>query len=143
MAGLVALLAAAPAAADLVRGTSAQGVAFVDGGIGRAEVEALQAERARYSLRVLTAARGSGAYLAGVRLQIRDARGQVVLAREMEGPWLLADLPEGRYEIAAVFGWQTRSAAVALHAGEHRQVDLYFDVPDDAQHGAAAAGAAR
>jgi hypothetical protein len=72
---LLALACAAHAAVD---GRTPDGIAFVEGGIGQDEVQSLQAESRRYTLRVRTAARGSGAYLTDVDLSIRDAARHVV-----------------------------------------------------------------
>ena len=55
------------------RGTSATGVAYASGGASDEELEALRAERLKYSFWLTTAARRSGAYLARVRVRINEA----------------------------------------------------------------------
>ena len=81
-----------------------EGVAYVEGGIGLDESQAMETESRGFSLRLRTAARGSGAYLADVDLTIRDAQGHEVFHRQLGAPWLLIDLPPGRYEIVGVNG---------------------------------------
>ncbi len=132
---LAALLALAlgPAGA-LQRGTSATGVAYVSGGVGDDETRALAAERHAYSLWLTTAVRRSGAYLSDVLVRIREAdSGLLVLDARMDGPWLFAALPPGRYEVEAVRQdlapgrVEIKRDTLALAAGEQRRTVLYFD----------------
>lgn len=134
LAGALALLTPA-AHAQVSRGVTAQGVAYVDGGVGRAEIEELYGERSRYGLWVVMAARGSGAHLTDVHVRILDRSGRVAFERDLQGPWLLVDLPPGRYEVHAVFGSQMRSSVATLQPGGRRQVVFYFDVADDVPPG--------
>lgn len=130
---VVLSFAVGPAGA-LERGTSATGVAYVSGGVGDDETHALAAERDAYSLWLTTAVRRSGAYLSGVLVRIREAdSGLLVLDTRMDGPWLFAALPPGRYEVEAVrqdlaLGRiEIKRDTVALAAGERRRTVLYFD----------------
>ena len=92
---LLALLAF-PALAATVREHTADGIAFIEGGIGAEDRQVLDAERDRYAVLVLTAARGSGAWLADVHVGIRDDAGKSVFERQLQAPWLLIDMPPGR-----------------------------------------------
>jgi hypothetical protein len=120
------------------RGTSAAGVAYASGGAGDEELEALRAERLKYSFWLTTAARRSGAYLAGVRVRISEAEGsRRVLEHVMTGPWLFADLPLGRYEIEAILldertgRLEIQRGTTNIHPGDHHQMLLYFSTGDE------------
>lgn len=112
-------------------GNTVRGGAFVSGGIGESEILALDAQRDRFSLWVITAAKLSGAYLADVRIRITDAKKALVLEQKIEGPWLLVDLPLGRFEVEASLGDQSLKRATTIHAGDHHQMVFYFDVAAD------------
>jgi len=127
---LIAALAVPPASA-LTRSQSAQGWAFLEGGVGRAEIESMDAEKGKYSLWIITAARVSGAYLADVELSIADAKGVKVFERRLQGPWLFIDLPLGSYEVRARVGKETVARGTMIHPGDHHQMVLYFDVEGD------------
>src|SRR5262245_12907387 len=103
---LVAVLtfAGAVPASAMTRGTTTDGMAFLVGGIGSDEIVAMQAERPKYRLWVVTATRPHGAHLADVQVRVVRADGAVVFDQKLEGPWLLLDLPPGRYEVEASFG---------------------------------------
>jgi hypothetical protein len=137
-AALCGLWLSAQLAHGLERGTSATGVALASGGSSREEQEMLYAERQRYSFWLTTAARHSGAYLAGVRVRITEADGSKrVLEHVMDGPWLFADLPLGRYEVEAILlhertgRLEIQRASTQIHAGDHHQMVLYFSTGDD------------
>ncbi|HEY9023627.1 MAG TPA: hypothetical protein VIP05_04940 [Burkholderiaceae bacterium] len=125
------LLALAPPALALTRGASPQGWALLDGGVGRSEVESMEAERGRYSLWIITAARVSGAYLADVDISITNDKGAKVFERRLEGPWLMIDLPLGRYEVQARLGQESLKRVTTIHRGDHHQMVFHFGVDAD------------
>ncbi len=127
------VLAAAPAFA-LQRGTSPTGVAYVSGGVGEDEQQLLHGQRRDYSFWLTTAVRRTGAHLAGVLVRIRDAdSGLLVLDTRMDGPWLFAKLPLGRYEIEAtrqdlaLGRIEVQRGTTTIHPNDHHQLLLYFD----------------
>lgn len=132
-AGLIAAAAlfATAGSPAATRGVAPGGSAFLEGGIGRAEIEAMEAERGKYSLWIITAVRVSGAYLADVKLRITDESGRVVLQRQLQAPWLLIDLPLGRYEIEAVYEGQVQRRTTTIHPGDHHQAVFHFDAEGD------------
>lgn len=130
----VAKAGGAPTAAGLVRGKSDQGVSFVSGGVTIDDRKTMRAERGSYNLWIATVAKRSGAYLSDVRLAITRAGDKApLLARTMDGPWLLATLPPGRYDIVATMPGegankeQTIKNQVQLAKTGERQAVLRFD----------------
>lgn len=108
-------------AALLVGATSAQTAVETEcGGVGLEAREALAAED--WSLRV-EAAQPDGSYLGDFSARILQD-GAVVVEAACDGPWLLARLPAGRYEVVATHRGETRSRAVEL--GETGQAVATF-----------------
>jgi hypothetical protein len=105
----------------------------VSGGIGSDEVATINAERRRYGMAILTAATGTGAFLSDVHIRITDEHAAPVLETQMDGPWLLVDLPPGRYTIEAGLDGQVKKTTVPLGAGAHQQATFYFDTHDEVQ----------
>lgn len=133
---LAAALAAALSAGATVRGTTPDGIAWVSGGVGAAEKTELQGLRNDFSFWLTTAALRSGAHLDGARVRIRDTeRNRVVLELVMDGPWLFAALPVGRYEVEAILQMDNgrlliERGTTAIHPGDHHQMLLYFPTGD-------------
>ncbi len=123
----------------VTRGNTAEGRAFVSGGVGEEEARQLQAERARYSLSVRTAAKRSGAFLADVHIRIRNAAQTTVFDQDLDGPWLMIDLPGGRYEVEARFAGQSQRQVTTIALQGHQQLDFRFASDADTDPSKAAA----
>ena len=97
------------------------GVPYVTGGIGSDESQALKAQQSKYALSLTFAVSSGGqnAFLASVPVKITDASGTAVLDVTTAGPYLLVDLPPGRYEIITTHAGKEQRANVLLAAGGH------------------------
>lgn len=78
-------------------------VTFRSGGIGQAESKAMQAARSQYSLSLSFYSREAGktAFTSDVHVSIRSADGSEVLETVSDGPFLLVNLPRGKYHVVA------------------------------------------
>jgi len=119
------------------RGVTPGGIAYVSGGVAEAEGDDLVAQRKNFSFWLTTASKGAGAFLADVRVRILDERsGQVVLEHTLDGPWLFANLPPGRYRVEASYREfadgkeETLRRSTTIQKGSRRQMMLYFDTTD-------------
>ncbi|HJV96883.1 MAG TPA: carboxypeptidase regulatory-like domain-containing protein [Albitalea sp.] len=129
MAALSLCLASGAQAAQ--QGATPQGQAFVSGGVSDEEAAALHAQRERYTLWVVTAAKKTGAYLADVHVKVTDAQQKVVFDAPIDGPWLMIDLPLGRYVVEASFEGETQQHVTTIHPGDHHQTIFYFATEAD------------
>jgi hypothetical protein len=118
------------------RGKTDAGLAILSGGSNAGDRVTMHADGGAYSLWVVTVAKPSGAYLADAKLRIVNLGDKsVALERTMEGPWLLAALPAGNYEVSATFKAdgssrdQTLSNRVTVATSGQSQVVLRFDSP--------------
>lgn len=91
-------------------------VSYMSGGVGHDEAMAIKAVARHYPLMlefVGPKANGHREFLAGENVVINDHRGNTVLHTVSEGPYLLARLPSGKYEVVATdngiseFRWVT------------------------------------
>jgi len=125
-ATLLAALLVCPAAA-MTEGKTAQGEAWISGGIGSSELELLDKRRGDFSLRILTAAKGSGAYLADALVKVTDAAGRTVLETRADGPWLYVNLKQGDYRVLVTYKSESRQQATRIHASDRHELFFYFD----------------
>lgn len=105
-AGCLALAAGSAGAqtAGVLPPVQQQGqVQYLTGGFGYDESEAIKAASSQYPLALTFASSQGGAYLADVRVKITDAQGATVLDTTANGPYLLVNLPAGRYHVSASF----------------------------------------
>lgn len=133
------VMAALAAAAALVGGTAAwatplppmqiQGsVSYVSGGVDKDSAAAFEAAARQWPamLEFAVKDRPVNSYLANVKVQVLDGHGRTVLQTVSDGPFLLARLAPGRYDVKATFGGKTIEGALHVKAGEHaRQVFMW------------------
>ncbi|THD05694.1 hypothetical protein B1810_01245 [Panacagrimonas perspica] len=95
------------------------GVPYVSGGIGSDESAALKAQFPKYALALTFASvqNGHNVFLASVPVKILDASGATVLDVTTEGPYLLVDVPPGKYEVVATNGGKEQRASLQVTAG--------------------------
>jgi hypothetical protein len=126
----IALLAAANAGAAPVMKNEA-GVAWICGGIGAEEREALAHLGKRANLEVLFVTAKRGAYLAGAELSLFADRGAGPLLNvKAEGPTCLVELPAGAYRLEARYEGASRSAKATI-AANGRRARVVFTFPDE------------
>ena len=102
-------------------------VAVRTGGVGAEERAALEAERARYNLR-LAFAESDGEYVADVHVRLTRLDGGVVYEGDSEGPFLFARLPTGRYRLEAEYAGMTQMRTLDV-AARQTQPLVYLHWP--------------
>jgi hypothetical protein len=102
------------------------GAAYVTGGIGSDERDALLAAGQSYALKLTFAGGGDGAYVAEVDVKILDGKGQPVLAASDTGPYLFVDLPPGTYRVTATLHGRALEKTVAVTAGRQASAGFYW-----------------
>lgn len=97
-------------------------ITYMSGGIGHEEAMAMRKEERRFplSLEFIRRAKPTDEFLANVDVTIKDHQGKTELQALASGPYLLTDVPDGKYTISADFNGQTktRNVVVATHKPE-------------------------
>lgn len=87
-------------------------VTVVSGGVTSDEAVAVKRLSTRYPLRIVISGRGGDYYIADSMTVL--SRGHVVAEIPDAGPWLLMDLPPGRYTLQGRFSGLTMSRDVTV-----------------------------
>lgn len=111
-AALLTVLSAAHAAGN--------GVDYISGGVGSEAAQRMQKEAAHwpatFEFAVKDGARAD--FAADVRVTVRDAHGQVLLRdAKAEGPFMLARLQPGRYEVEASLAGLSLTQSITVRTG--------------------------
>jgi len=103
-------------------------VRYVSGGIGLDQASAFRKAAHRYPLSLLFAdkAKPRNEFTADVKVVIRDAKSNAVLDTVSAGPFLLAKLPAGRYDIKATQGGKTLERRVTIAEGRPTHVGFLW-----------------
>lgn len=122
---LAVAIASATGAQPLPQVQTRGEVTYMSGGIGADESEAMKQAAARFALEILLVEKtedGGGIYLAGNRVVVQDSTGEPMLDTQAGGPYLLANLPPGRYTVTAWHHGAARSQSVQIAPGQHRRI---------------------
>ncbi len=130
------LATVAPARADMssLPAPKAQGpVSYVSGGIGDDQADAFKQAAPSYPLELLFAQQGApkDEYVADVKVTIRDNSGKVLLDTTTDGPFLLAKLPSGKYQIDADYAGRVKHQSVDIQGGRHQRKVFVWSPPSD------------
>lgn len=97
------------------------GVRYVTGGFGQTESTALREAIPQYRLSMVFS-QASGAYVANIPVRIRGSGSAPTLEVTAEGPYLLIDLPPGRYRIQATHDGRELTRDVTVSSGRGQRV---------------------
>lgn len=137
VAGLLAPVPAHSAGTAAPQPTTAQGgVSYITGGIGEDETASLKNMAPAYSLEMLFVqhARPRDEFLADVRVVIRDLSGKSLLETTADGPYLLAKLPDGTYNLEAEYRGERKHHVVAIRSGRHQRAVFVWAPRDDSDN---------
>jgi len=115
-------------------GEPAQGnVNYVSGGVGDDEAAAMQSQARNYPLELqfVQRAQPRDEFLADVKVRITDRSRNVVLDTTASGPFLLAKLPPGRYDIEADYSGVVKRRTVDLSSGRHQKAVFVWAPMDE------------
>ena len=80
--------------------TKMNGMECISGGVGIGESQQMEKIAPAYNLKLVFAV-DSGSHLAGVTVSITNSSGKELMT-VADGPWVLANVPQGTYKIEAV-----------------------------------------
>ncbi|WDD90381.1 carboxypeptidase-like regulatory domain-containing protein (plasmid) [Burkholderia sp. FERM BP-3421] len=96
-------------------------VSYLSGGVGLDQSAAIKRAMHDYALALtfVRRARSGNEYLSGVLVTITDMKGNTVLNTPSDGPFMLADLRNGRYAVDASYNGRSERYIVDISASRH------------------------
>lgn len=116
------------AGASLLPPEQKQGaITYLTGGIGLDEARAIERKASDYplTLEFLVKASPRAEFTSNVKVRIEDQRGTVVLDTVTNGPFLLVDLPAGKYTVTADRDGEVKTRHIRIM--EHRPKRSIFE----------------
>jgi len=102
---------------------TAGGVSYVSGGVGDDSINRLNSLAKDFNLKLVFALK-KGEYVNGVKVTIANTAGKTLLDTVSEGPWFLAKLPAGNYQIVASFEGKADKRTIAVGTEKLKTVDF-------------------
>jgi hypothetical protein len=129
--------ASVPAMATIVTMPAEQhqgSVGYITGGIGQREAKLFERQMSEHPLAIelLQQAGKAEEFTADAKVKIVDMRGHPVLDAEAGGPFMLVDLPPGRYSVFATLKNKTlKKSSVVVNHGELARATFEFPARTD------------
>ena len=98
-------------------------VTYVSGGVGLESLDQLSSMSRDFNLKLVFAL-NSGAYLSGVQVAIVDRKGQTIVDATSDGPWFMAKLPVGNYQIIATVAGKAEKRQVTVGSSGLKTINL-------------------
>ncbi len=119
-----ALAAQFPPAIVITEGKTAEGFAYLSGGVGADERLALEERAKGFPVKLVFAA-ADGSYLADVKLEISGEKNRAMLSTTTTGPWFYIDLPPGTYGVKATFQGQNKEVKALRVSKDKRAYQVF------------------
>ena len=88
-----------------------RGTPLLTGGVSEEERDAMRGEAGQYNIWLAFVERDTGNYVTGVKVSVIDDKGNAVVDTVADGPWLLAQVPPGRYTVRTSDGQEQEITA--------------------------------
>jgi hypothetical protein len=105
-----------------------QGIAYVSGGVGAEESQAILDEAKQWPLllELSQLERGRGVWIFGAMIQIQDAQNQIIFEASANGPFILINLPAGDYQLAASYQGVVQKRSINLKLSASQKINLFW-----------------
>jgi hypothetical protein len=103
-------------------------VTYLSGGIGKSESVAMRQNAKNYALKIVFVEKAGTLeeYLSEISLQIQDANKNNVLDITTEGPYFLANLPQGKYFVTAEYQGEVKTQWVTISKKKHAKLVFWW-----------------
>jgi len=103
-----------------------QGIAYVTGGVGTVESQAIFDEAKRWPLLLALSQLegGRGVWIFGATIQIQNTQNQIVFEASANGPLILINLPVGEYQIAANYKGTVQTKLVSVKSAAPQRINF-------------------
>ncbi|MDO9151927.1 MAG: hypothetical protein Q7U33_11150 [Methylotenera sp.] len=103
-------------------------ITYLSGGIGRSESVAMRQNAKNYPLEIVFVEKAGTLeeYLSEVRLQIQDANKNDLLEIATQGPYFLANLPQGKYLVSAEYHGEVKTQWVTINKKKHSKLVFWW-----------------
>jgi hypothetical protein len=103
-------------------------ITYLSGGIGKAESVAMRQNAKNYPLEIVFVEKAGTLeeYLSEVRLQIQDLSKNDLLEITTQGPYFLANLPQGKYFVSAEYQGEVKTQWVTISKKKHAKLVFWW-----------------
>ena len=105
-----------------------EGIAYISGGVGDGESEAILAEAKQWPvlLELSQLENGRGVWIFGAQIKIINKQQKVIFNAQADGPYMLINLLPGDYQIIASYQGAEQKRALAVKADISQKLNIFW-----------------
>ena len=105
-----------------------QGIAYITGGVGQGESEAILAEAKQWplTLELSQIENGRGVWIFGAMIKIMDSKKQSIFDAQAEGPYMLINLESGDYLLEASYQGVVQKRAISIKTNTPQKISVFW-----------------
>lgn len=114
--------------AQILNTQYSQGIAYISGGVGEEESQAILAEAKQWPvlLELSQLENGRGVWIFGAKIKILNANNQVVFDAQADGPYMLINLPKGDYQLEGTYEEKVQKRSLAVKSTLPQKINLFW-----------------
>ena len=105
-----------------------EGIAYISGGVGDGESEAILAEAKQWPvlLELSQLESGRGVWIFGAQIKLINQQQKVIFSAQADGPYMLINLTPGDYEILATYQGVEQKRALTVKADSSQKLNIFW-----------------
>ena len=105
-----------------------EGIAYISGGVGDGESEAILAEAKQWSvlLELSQLENGRGVWIFGAKIKLVNKQQKVIFNAQADGPYMLINLNPGDYQILATYQGVEQKRALTVKADSSQKLNIFW-----------------
>ena len=105
-----------------------EGIAYISGGVGDGESEAILAEAKQWPvlLELSQLENGRGVWIFGAQIKLVNKQQKVIFNAQADGPYMLINLTPGDYQILATYQGVDQKRALTVKAGSSQKLNIFW-----------------
>ena len=105
-----------------------QGIAYISGGVGQEESDAILAEAKQWPilLELSQLENGRGVWIFGSQINIKNQQQKVIFDAQADGPYMLINLAPGVYQITASYQGVQQVRTLTVKADFSQKINIFW-----------------
>ena len=105
-----------------------EGIAYISGGVGDGESEAILAEAKQWPvlLELSQLENGRGVWIFGAQIKLVNKQQKVIFNAQADGPYMLINITPGDYQILASYQGVEQKRALTVKAGTSQKLNIFW-----------------
>lgn len=105
-----------------------EGIAYISGGVGDGESEAILAEAKQWPLLLVLSQleNGRGMWIFGAQIKLINKQQKVIFNAQADGPYMLINLAPGDYQILATYQGVEQKRVLTVKADSSQKLNIFW-----------------